>query len=157
MGTFIHILTGNGQNDIPGTFNAGATLGPVNPVRSKTSKMSADVQAHRTSNGVNETNMARIWNPSIKFRTSHSIKLMTGKHKQSNTPLKRKVFVVLSRGVSVRPSVPIYRILVPSVVVSIYSFRSLSLYTKYCILYRAYVLYYQQKKKKRKLRADLTF
>ena len=41
-----------------------------------------------TSNGatlgpVNETNMARIWN----------------KHKQSNTPLKRKVFVGLSGGV----------------------------------------------------------
>ena len=59
------------KTDIPGpryaegsgeasTFNAGATLGPVN-----------------------ETNMARIWN----------------KHKQSNTPLKRKVFVGLSGGV----------------------------------------------------------
>src|SRR3989344_3479640 len=78
------------KTDIPGTFNAGATLGPVNPVRSKTSKMSADVQAHRTSNGVNETNMARIWN--------HSTKLMTGKHK-TITPLKRKVFVGVSGGV----------------------------------------------------------
>ncbi|MDO8523445.1 MAG: tRNA 2-thiouridine(34) synthase MnmA [bacterium] len=48
------------KTDIPGTFNAGATLGPVN-----------------------ETNMARIWN----------------KHKQSNTPLKRKVFVAMSGGV----------------------------------------------------------
>ncbi len=48
------------KTDIPGTFNAGATLGPIN-----------------------ETNMARIWN----------------KHKQSNTPLKRKVFVGLSGGV----------------------------------------------------------
>ena len=48
------------KTDIPGTFNAGATLGPVN-----------------------ETNMARIWN----------------KHKQTNTPLKRKVFVALSGGV----------------------------------------------------------
>lgn len=48
------------KTDIPGTFNAGATLGPVN-----------------------ETNMARIWN----------------KHKQSNTPLKRKVFVGMSGGV----------------------------------------------------------
>jgi tRNA-specific 2-thiouridylase len=48
------------KTDIPGTFNAGATLGPVN-----------------------ETNMARIWN----------------KHKQSNTPLKRKVFVMMSGGV----------------------------------------------------------
>lgn len=48
------------KTDIPGTFNAGATLGPVN-----------------------ETNMARIWN----------------KHKQTNTPLKRKVFVGLSGGV----------------------------------------------------------
>ncbi len=48
------------KTDIPGTFNSGATLGPVN-----------------------ETNMARIWN----------------KHKQSNTPLKRKVFVGLSGGV----------------------------------------------------------
>jgi len=48
------------KTDIPGTFNAGATLGPVN-----------------------ETNMSRIWN----------------KHKQSNTPLKRKVFVGLSGGV----------------------------------------------------------
>ncbi|MDP1707248.1 MAG: tRNA 2-thiouridine(34) synthase MnmA [bacterium] len=48
------------KTDIPGTFNAVATLGPVN-----------------------ETNMARIWN----------------KHKQSNTPLKRKVFVGLSGGV----------------------------------------------------------
>jgi tRNA-specific 2-thiouridylase len=46
--------------DIPGTFNAGATLGPVN-----------------------ETNMDRIWN----------------KHKQTNTPLKRKVFVAISGGV----------------------------------------------------------
>src|SRR3989344_6445180 len=82
-----------GKTDIPGplrrsfseasTFNAGATLGPVNPVRSKTLKMSADVQARRTSNGVNETNMARIWN----------------KHKQSNTPLKRKVLVAMSGGV----------------------------------------------------------
>lgn len=48
------------KTDIPGTFNAGATLGPVN-----------------------ETNMARIWN----------------KHKQSNTPLKRKVLVGMSGGV----------------------------------------------------------
>ncbi len=48
------------KTDIPGTFNAGATLGPVN-----------------------ETNMAGIWN----------------KHKQSNTPLKRKVFVAMSGGV----------------------------------------------------------
>jgi tRNA-specific 2-thiouridylase len=48
------------KTDIPGTFNAGATLGPVN-----------------------ETNMARIWN----------------KHKQTNTPLKRKVFVGVSGGV----------------------------------------------------------
>ncbi len=48
------------KTDIPGTFNAGATLCPVN-----------------------ETNMARIWN----------------KHKQSNTPLKRKVFVAMSGGV----------------------------------------------------------
>jgi len=48
------------KTDIPGTFNAGATLGPVN-----------------------ETNMARIWN----------------KHKQSDTPLKRKVFVAMSGGV----------------------------------------------------------
>ncbi|MDO8676642.1 MAG: tRNA 2-thiouridine(34) synthase MnmA, partial [Candidatus Azambacteria bacterium] len=48
------------KTDIPGTFNAGATLGPVN-----------------------ETNMTRIWN----------------KHKQSNTPLKRKVFVAMSGGV----------------------------------------------------------
>jgi len=48
------------KTDIPGTFNAGATLGPVN-----------------------ETNMNRIWN----------------KHKQTNTPLKRKVFVGLSGGV----------------------------------------------------------
>lgn len=48
------------KTDIPGTFNAGATLGPVN-----------------------ETNMARIWN----------------KHKQLNTPLKRKVFVAMSGGV----------------------------------------------------------
>lgn len=48
------------KTDILGTFNAGATLGPVN-----------------------ETNMARIWN----------------KHKQTNTPLKRKVFVGLSGGV----------------------------------------------------------
>jgi len=48
------------KTDIPGTFNAGATLGPVN-----------------------ETNMARIWN----------------KHKQTNTPLKRKVFVGMSGGV----------------------------------------------------------
>src|SRR3989344_2028223 len=48
------------MGDIPGTFNAGATLGPVN-----------------------ETNMARIWN----------------KQKQSNTPLKRKVFVAMSGGV----------------------------------------------------------
>lgn len=48
------------KTDIPGTFNSGATLGPVN-----------------------ETNMARIWN----------------KHKQTNTPLKRKVFVGLSGGV----------------------------------------------------------
>ncbi|MEK7589048.1 MAG: tRNA 2-thiouridine(34) synthase MnmA [Patescibacteria group bacterium] len=48
------------KTDIPGTFNAGATLGPVN-----------------------ETNMARIWN----------------KHKQTNTPLKRKVFVAMSGGV----------------------------------------------------------
>jgi len=48
------------KTDIPGTFNAGATLGPVN-----------------------ETNMTRIWN----------------KHKQTNTPLKRKVFVGLSGGV----------------------------------------------------------
>ena len=71
------------KTDIPDTFNAGATLGPVNPVRSKTLKMSADVQAHRTFNEVNETNMARIWN----------------KHKQSNTPLRRKVFVGLSGGV----------------------------------------------------------
>ena len=49
-----------GKTDIPGTFNAGATLGPVN-----------------------ETNMTRIWN----------------KHKQTNTPLKRKVFVAMSGGV----------------------------------------------------------
>ncbi len=66
------------KTDIPGplrrsfseasTFNAGATLGPVN-----------------------ETNMARIWN--------HSTMLMTSKHKQSNTPLKRKVFVGMSGGV----------------------------------------------------------
>ncbi|MDO8557759.1 MAG: hypothetical protein Q7S09_01025, partial [bacterium] len=48
------------KTDIPGTFNAGATLGPVN-----------------------ETNMARIWN----------------KHKQTNTLLKRKVFVRMSEGV----------------------------------------------------------
>ena len=58
------------KTDIPGplrrsfseasTFNAGATLGPVN-----------------------ETNMARIWN----------------KHKQTNAPLKRKVFVGMSGGV----------------------------------------------------------
>ena len=48
------------KTDILGTFNAGATLGPVN-----------------------ETNMARIWN----------------KHKQSNTPHKRKVFVGMSGGV----------------------------------------------------------
>ncbi len=48
------------KTDIPGTFNAGATLGPVN-----------------------ETNMARIWN----------------KHKQTNTPLKKKVFVGMSGGV----------------------------------------------------------
>jgi tRNA-specific 2-thiouridylase len=48
------------KTDIPGTFNAGATLGPIN-----------------------ETNMTRIWN----------------KHKQTNTPLKRKVFVGLSGGV----------------------------------------------------------
>ena len=48
------------KTDIPGTFNAGATLGPVN-----------------------ETNMTRIWN----------------KHKQTNTPLKRKVFVGMSGGV----------------------------------------------------------
>ena len=47
------------KSDLPGTFNVGATLGPVN-----------------------ETNMARIWN----------------KHKQSNTPLKRKVFVAMSGG-----------------------------------------------------------
>ena len=48
------------MGDIPDTFNAGATLGPVN-----------------------ETNMAKIWN----------------KHRQSNTPLNRKVFVGLSGGV----------------------------------------------------------
>jgi len=48
------------KTDIPGTFNAEATLRPVN-----------------------KTNMARIWN----------------KHKQTNTPLKRKVFVGLSGGV----------------------------------------------------------
>ena len=48
------------KTDIPCTFNAGATLGPVN-----------------------ETNMTRIWN----------------KHKQTNTPLKRKVFVAMSGGV----------------------------------------------------------
>jgi tRNA-specific 2-thiouridylase len=48
------------KTDIPGTFNAGATLGPVN-----------------------ETNMTRIWS----------------KHKQTNTPLKRKVFVGVSGGV----------------------------------------------------------
>ena len=48
------------KTDIPGTFNAGAALGPVN-----------------------ETNMARIRN----------------KHKQSNAPLKRKVFVAMSGGV----------------------------------------------------------
>ncbi len=48
------------KTDIPGTFNAGATLGPIN-----------------------ETNMARIWN----------------KHKQTNTPLKKKVFVAMSGGV----------------------------------------------------------
>ncbi len=35
--------------------------------------------------------MARIWN--------HSTKLMTSKHKQTNTPLKRKVFVAMSGGV----------------------------------------------------------
>ena len=49
-----------GKTDIPGTFNAGVTLGPVN-----------------------ETNMVRIWN----------------KHKQTNAPLKRKVFVGMSGGV----------------------------------------------------------
>jgi len=37
----------------------------------------------KLSHGLNETNMARIWN----------------KHKQSNTPLKRKVFVGMSGGV----------------------------------------------------------
>jgi len=94
-----------GKTDIPGplrrsfseasTFNAGATLGPVNPVRSKTLKMSADVQARRTSNGVNETNMARIRNkPQIVEQSS-----LRGRHKQSNTPLKRKVFVGMSGGV----------------------------------------------------------
>ncbi|TSC68751.1 MAG: tRNA-specific 2-thiouridylase [Parcubacteria group bacterium Gr01-1014_66] len=48
------------KTDIPGTFNAGATLGPMR-----------------------ETNMARIWI----------------KHKQTNTPLKPKVFVMMSGGV----------------------------------------------------------
>jgi len=60
------------KTDIPGTFNAGATLGPVN-----------------------ETNMARIWNkPRIAEQSS-----LRGRHKQSNTPLKRKVFVAMSGGV----------------------------------------------------------
>ena len=48
------------KTDIPGTFNAGAMLAPIN-----------------------ETNMARIWN----------------KHKQTNTTLKRKVFIGMSGGV----------------------------------------------------------
>ena len=44
--------------------------------------------------------MERIWNSSTMLRTSHSIKLMTSKHKQSNnTPLKRRVFVAMSGGV----------------------------------------------------------
>lgn len=69
-----------GKTDIPGTFDAGATLGPVN-----------------------ETNMTRIWNkPRIAEQGS-----LRGRHKQTsfdyaqgkNTPLKRKVFVGLSGGV----------------------------------------------------------
>src|SRR3989344_1890703 len=95
---YIQFLSKMQKTDMPGTFNAGATLGPVNPVRSKTSKMSADVQAHRTSNGVNETNMARIWNHSTGSTKLTTSKLMTGKHK-TITPLKRKVFVGVSGGV----------------------------------------------------------
>src|SRR3989344_2100068 len=60
------------KTDIPGTFNAGATLGPVN-----------------------ETNMTRIWNkPQVAEQSS-----LRGRHKQTNTPLKRKVYVGLSGGV----------------------------------------------------------
>ncbi|MBI2047958.1 MAG: tRNA 2-thiouridine(34) synthase MnmA, partial [Parcubacteria group bacterium] len=60
------------KTDIPGTFNAVATLGPVN-----------------------ETNMARIWN---KHKQFHPVRYS----EQSNgagTPLKRKVFVGMSGGV----------------------------------------------------------
>ena len=60
------------KTDIPGTFSArgGSAFG-------------GNATSGATLGPVNETNMTRIWN----------------KHKQSNTPLKRKVLVAMSGGV----------------------------------------------------------
>lgn len=64
------------KTDIPGTFNAGATLGLVN-----------------------ETDMARIWNHSTKLMTGKHKQPLDPARGKSDASLKRKVFVALSGGV----------------------------------------------------------
>src|SRR3989344_1907397 len=54
-----------------------------------TNDNNVSLEIAQISNRVNETNMTRIWNPSIKFRISHSIKLMASKHKQTPFNLVR--------------------------------------------------------------------
>ena len=72
------------KTDIPGIFNAGATLGPVQPIK-----------YIKLSHGLNETNMTRIWNKHKQFHPVRNNRFSN----RADAPLKRKVFVCLSGGV----------------------------------------------------------
>jgi len=72
------------KTDILGIFNAGATLGPVQPMR-----------YIKLSHGLNETNMTRIWNKHKQFHPVRNNRFSN----RADAPLKRKVFVCLSGGV----------------------------------------------------------
>jgi len=71
-----------GKTDIPGPLRRSSSEASTFSTRGG-SALGGNATNGATLGPVNETNMARIWN----------------KHKQSNTPLKRKVFVGLSGGV----------------------------------------------------------
>jgi len=71
-----------GKTDIPGPLRRSSSEASTFSTRGG-SALGGNATNGATLGPVNETNMARIWN----------------KHKQSNTPLKRKVFVAMSGGV----------------------------------------------------------
>ncbi len=105
--------------DTPDTFDSGATLGPINPVRNRTQThassktlrsykvehvkgLSLSGQASAISNGVNQTKMERIWNKHKQLNPVRSKTPLASAdaraHRTSNgvnTTLKPKVFVGL--------------------------------------------------------------